>query len=345
MLIVFIQFNVSTSGKRSQDGLILSFLLLFVYSALRANGFDYEAYEDAYYDINRFYGTYSFDSTMELGYVWLNVIMPSYRILLVLLSSFTCISYYWLFRKYIPSKYYWLGFLLMAISGDKMLLFQMSGLRNAIAINIMMLSIPLIEKRKIVPYIGLTILAFFFHNSVLFFMPMAYFVANPFKFKTRDQFLWSLVFLFFIVVSATSLIYYASSFTNIYFDKYSVYTEEAKEKVYDRSILMYTFVTSLLVMSFIILRKVNLSDIENVIIKLSLLFLVSLALGSLNVRMSQYFAPYLVVSSIIVINRVKEPTLKYAYLGIVCVFLCYSFFIVYMGNTAVSAYEYKTILE
>jgi hypothetical protein len=345
LILIFIQVITPSTEKASNNSLIFSFFLMFVYSAIRANGFDYDSYENAYNDFNRFYGSSSFYPTMELGYIWLNIIMPSYRFLLVFLSAFTCITYYWLFHKYIPIKHYWLGFLLMSISGNNMLIFQMSGLRNAIAINIMALSMPFIIERKIFPYVALTILAFYFHNSVIFFMPIAYFVATPFKINIREIVIWSLVFGFLVFVSSTSLIDYVSSFIDIYFDKYSVYTEQAKEKVYERSLLMYTFVFSILTISLIILRKVNLSEKDNVIIKLSMLFLISLVLGSLNVRMSQYFAPYLVVSAIIVLNRVKQPILKYVYLGTICLFLWYSFFIVYMGGADVALYEYKTIFD
>jgi hypothetical protein len=323
----------------------MSFLLIFAYASLRANGFDYESYEQAYYDIQKYYWTNSFESRMEEGYVILNYLMPSYRFLLVFLSGFTCFTYYWLFSKYIPSKYYLLGFMLLALSGDKMLLFQISGLRNAIAINIMTLSVPLIIERKIKPYILLTIIAYFFHNSVLFFMPLAYCVATPYKFTKKNMLLWVTSFVFLIGVSSTSLIDYLTSFITVYFEKYSEYTDIAKEGVYQRSILMYCFVLIVITMSFGLLRNVTLTKKENVIIKLSMIFFISLVLGSLNFRMSQYFAPYLLISCFVFINRTKVPMLKLAYVAVISLFLWYSLVIVYLGNPDYSSYQYKTILE
>ena len=344
LVIVIIQLVPTPSDSIYRVRLIASFLLMFIYAALRANGFDFKSYENAFYEIQYNYGTPSFQSRMEEGYVLLNVISPSYRFLLVLLSAFTCFTYYWLFRTYVPSKYYWLGFFLLAISGDKMFLFQIAGLRNAIAINILTLSIPLIVHRKIGAYFALTVLAYYFHNSVIFFMPLAYFVATPYKFKKRNMVIWFFIFLFFIGASSSSLIGIASLWINVYFERYSTYMGNAEEMVYQRSILMYVFVLVVVVMSFNLLRRVNLTDTDNVIIKLSFLFFISLILGVLNFRMSQYFAPYLIISCVVFLRRAKTPTFKYGYLAVVCVFLLYSFFFVFMGSSGGSSYEYKSIL-
>lgn len=345
LTIILINFIPISTSNFDRTKLIVSFLLIFLYASLRANGFDYEAYEDAFYEIKNYYKSSNFESRMEEGYVLLNYIMPSYRFLLVFLSAFTCVTYYWLFKRFIPSKYYWLGFVLLAISVDKMLLFQISGLRNAIAINIMTLSVPLIIERKIKPYILLTVLAYFFHNSVLFFMPLAYFVATPNKFSKRDMFLWGSFFLFFITVSSTSLLDSASSFINVYFDRYSTYIEMAEEYAYERSKLMYVFVLIVMSLSFVLLRETSLSNRDIVIIKLSMLFFFSLVLGTLNFRMSQYFAPFLILSCFIFINRSKISKIKYSYLIVTFLFLLYSYFVVFMGNKENALYEYKTILE
>lgn len=344
-LITFFLIVGSSNRTINRLKLMASFVLLFLYASIRTTGLDYITYEEAYYEIQNFYGTIGFESRMEKGYVLLNYIMPSYRLLLVVLSGFTCFTYYKLFRRYVPSHYYWLGFILLALSSDKMFFFQISGLRNAIAINIMTLSIPFIIERKIKPYLGLTILAYFFHNSVLFFMPLAYFVATPFNFKRRDMFIWASVFVFFIAVSATSIIDYVTSFIGTYFERYSVYTEIAEESVYQRSILMYGFVLVVLSLSFKLLIRFQLTPTENVLIKLSLLFFISLVLGTLNIRMSQYFAPYLIAGCFVFLNQFKNPLMKYSYVAVLCLFLWYSLFIVYMGNPEITSYDYKTLLE
>lgn len=345
IFIGIIQIIPTETHRARNIKLIISFLIIFIYMSLRANGFDYETYEETFVEIKQYYLSSNFESRMEEGYVILNYILPSFRFLIILLSAFTCITYYFLFHKYIPSKLYLLGFFLLAISGDKMLLFQMSGLRNAIAINIMALSIPLIVNRKIKPFIFLTIIAYFFHNSVLFFMPLAYFVATPTKFKTKEAIIWICFILFFMTVSGSSLIDYVSVYTNLYFDRYSVYAEIAQDDVYERSFLMYGYVILVATVTIYFLHKVNLSRTENVIVKLSLLFLLSLILGVLNFRMSQYFAPFLMLSCFVFIKNSSKPLFRFGYTSIVVIFLCFSFFIVYLGIPENSTYRYKSILE
>ena len=316
---------------------------MFIYASIRVDyGNDYAPYVNIYEEIQSYYSNETYKLKYEVGYVWLNYIMPSHRSLLVLLSAFTCYTYYFIFSRYVPSKYYWLGFVIMAISGDKMLFFQLSGLRNAVAINIMILALPFILNRKILPYLGLTFLAFLFHKSVIFFMPLAYFVASPSKFSRRDAILWSMITVFLFGVSSSILIDYISPYINIYFDKYNPYIDVAREEAHEKGILVYGYVISVLLLTFSIFKRTNLSKNETLILKLTLLFLVSLMLGKLNFRMSQYFAPYMLVGATIVMNRCK-PKLKYLYLIAIFLFLVYSFFVVFMGSQYFAYDEYHTI--
>jgi hypothetical protein len=326
-VIIILQFIPTTTNRGNKSKLIVSFLLMFIYMAIRG-GFanDYEAYEEIFMESHKFKFNEVSGGNIEHGFLILNKILPSYRVLLVLLSAFTCYTYYILFHKYILPKYYSLGFALMAISGGYMLFFQMSGLRNAIAINILALSIPFVKDRKIIPYLGLMALAYFFHNSILLFMPLVYFVSTPRASKSRDIVVWALASLFFIAISTTSLIDNISPLVNLYFDKYAVYTEDAKAFKTGSSLILYLYVVIMIVLTFILSKDILLEN-DNIILKNSLLFILALLLGSLNFRMSQYFAPYLVVATAVVMSRVKNPVLKYTYLICNVIFLLYSFYI------------------
>lgn len=343
--IVLIQLVPIAIDNGNEARLIISFLLIFVYAAIRGDfANDYFAYERYFNDVHKYsFATMSKDK-IELGYLWLNLIIPSYRLLLVLLSAFTCITYYWLFLNFIPSKYYWLGFVLMALSGGNMLFFQLTGLRNAIAINIMTFSIPLIRNRKIIQYAGLMVFAFFFHNSVLFFMPLAYIFASPRRIKASTIVIFSLATIVLLTMSTSSLINNIAPFISQYIDKYLFYIEKVSYSTHKLSILMYIFLFLSIPLSFIVLMKESLSENDTIIIKLSILFLVSFMFGVMNFRMSQYFAPYIVVGTIVVIKRVKNPILKYAYLGAIISFLIYSF-ILFVGDQYFSFSEYHTFFD
>lgn len=326
LAIILIQLFPASTDKGSKVKLIISFLLMFAYAALRGDfANDYKPYEDIFNDFNNTSITGFFELGREPGYIWLNKLMPSYRALLVLLSAFTCFTYYWMFRKFIPLKYYWLGFVLMALAGGNMLFFQLTGLRNAIAINIMTLSVLLIKDRKILLYFGFVFLAYLFHNSVVFFMPLAFFFATPAKIKIRTIVILALFILLMIFIPTASLNKIVAPFINTYFERYSIYVDKASEINTKFSLLMSGFMLITLTMTIIILLTEKLTVNENIIIKLSLLFLISFLMGALNMRMTQYFAPYLVIAATVVMYRVKNQALKYAYLISVISYLAYSF--------------------
>jgi len=348
IIIILINLLPSQNKQIANAKLVFSFILIFIYAAIRTDhGLDYSSYENMFNNIKNYFGTIYYNSTTEIGYVLLNKIMPSHRILLVVLSVFTCYTYYWLFRNYVPPKFYWFAFALMAIMGNTLLFFQLSGLRNAIAINIMTLATPLIIKRKFIPYILLTVLAFTFHRSAILIMPIPYFIATPFEFKRKNILIWSITCIVLMVFSTSRLAEIISPFINTYFNKYSTYIEHAIEYEFSAksTILLIIFVVTFLFLSFTVLSQVNLNNTEIVIFKLSLLFIVSPIFGALNIRMSQYFAPYFLLSGVIVMNRVKKPVLKNAYLGAMIIYLLYAFFIDFMGKPNFPYEIYHTIFD
>ncbi|TLU85994.1 MAG: EpsG family protein [Chlorobium sp.] len=347
---IIIIYNIipASNEKRARYKMLISLFIVFIYASIRSDyGLDYWEYMDYFnncHDSNN-YSNSMYQGGIELGYYWLNKILPTHRVLLIILSAFTCYTYYWLFRKFVPSDYYWFGYLLLAISGGYIFFFQLSGLRNAIAINIMTLSTPLIRDRKIIIYLLYTVIAYFFHNSAIFFMPLAYFIATPSNLKNKDIILWSIGMVLLLLSATSNLIDIIAPYINTYFNKYMLYIEKASVLNHENTIYLYIFTILMFIMSLIIMKKVNLSDIENVILKLSNLFFVSLLLGVINFRMSQYYAPYLLVSSIIILSRVKNPLLKYSFIGCVLIFFTYSFIVIFMGSEYYSYDQYHTILD
>lgn len=347
LFIIFFHLVPATTGYYTKWKLVFSFLLIFVYAAIREDyGRDYVTYKYFFEEIQKHGDIRSESSNIEIGYFFINKILPSHRSLLIILAMFTCFTYYWLFKNFIPPKYYAFAFALMAISGDKMLFFQLSGIRNAITINILALSIPLIEKRKLFWYLGLTVFAFFFHVSAIFFMPLAYFIATPHRFTKLSLSLWSILILTLFVASSTQIINLIEPYVNLYFSKYTVYIASAHERVYERSILMYGFVMLLILLSGkMILEKRYVHEYDNIILKMSLLFLTALILGVLDYRMSQYFAPFFIINTILVLKLEKNQIIKYTYVFSVLIFLCYSFFGVYLKNPNFPYEEYHTIFS
>ena len=172
VLIYLVPFKISFNSK-----LFISFLLIFIYGAFRIDyGSDYSGYEKFFDDFHS-QKLMDIDSKYEVGYQLLNMILPSYRMVIIVLTALLSISYYSLFKKYIIRKYIILAFSILFICTFS-LIGQLTGLRNAIAINIFMLSITFIIDRKILYYFLMILLGSLFHTSALFMLPL-YFITTP----------------------------------------------------------------------------------------------------------------------------------------------------------------------
>lgn len=339
--IILIQIIPFSFKKFINIKLLFSFLLIFIYSAIRIDyGRDYKTYEDYFNLVKEGY----YLNDIEPGFILLNKILPSYRAVLVILSAFTCISLYVLFKKYILPKYHWLAFMIMALSGDKMLFFQLTGLRNAIAVNIMILSIPLIKERKLFKYLVCCACACIFHYSAIIYMPIAYFIGSPKRIKLEEIIMWSISF----VLLATNIEMIRNMITKVNLagiGKYYVYIQKISLELYERKFFLYIFVMLVTFFSFLILRRHELCENEYMIIKLSLLFTVALLLGAMDVRGSQYYMPYFLVGIIMVLNRLGSPIVKYVYLSMIGTYLYYSFFVVYLNKPTFALSDYVTIFN
>lgn len=341
IITVLINLFPIKSQKQYSLSLLVSFLLLFLFAGFRINyGLDYISYLDYFNDVKIF--GHEANERMELGYYYLNKILPSFRSLLILQSLLMCIAYYYLFKNFIPSKYAWLGFLILYLNPGVNIVFMLDGIRNGMAISIFILSINFIYNHKIIPFVLLMYIAYLLHESVFLVAPFVYFIANGKPIAKRSLIVWVVVIISFSIVYVTFLFNYLELFINTYMPRYSTYLESAKEQSKNAGFLISLFsVVSALILLFLVKNK-KLTAKENMIIKLSLLFFVSFLLGPLNVRFSQYFAPFFIVGSIVAIDGGSNKHLKIIYLCLIFIYMSYSLYLWY--NNSYFAYkEYQSI--
>jgi len=206
-----------------------------------------------------------------------------------------------------------------------MLFFQLSGLRNAIAINILILSTPLVIKRKFWSYISLAILASLFHRSAILYMPIVYFVATPKDITKKDIYKWGIVALLFLSLSSTVFVNILKPLIDTYFNKYSAYLDHATEYQFSEisSILILGFVGVFLTLSFLSIKNIDLTPTENVIFKLSLFYILSFALNTLSPRGAQYFVTFFVLNTAFIISKVRKPIITVLYIGATFLYAIY----------------------
>lgn len=323
IITVLINLFPSKNEKQYSRRLIISLIPLFIYGAFRVDfGLDYETYAK-YFEEVKIFGQDS-DERMEIGYYYLNKLLPTFRSLLVFQTLLLCAAYYYLFKWYIPSKYAWIGFVLLFLNGPLTVFFMLSGIRNGIAISILILSTYYIHKRKIFPFIVLILLASLFHKSVLIMAPIAYFIGSGKKLTRKSMIIWLSIMLFVTVASATVILDYASLFISEYFDRYETYIEFAKEQGKGAGVLVSLFSLLISALFLYIINGKLLTEKENTIVKLTLLYFLAHLLGPLNMRMSQYFASFFVSGTIIVLNKGGNKILKLTYFAAIFAYLIYS---------------------
>lgn len=320
VLIHFISFP--QKGIYSKK-LIASLSLLFLYGAFRVNyGLDYTAYEEFFNGV-KLYGLNE-DKRIELGYYYLNRILPSFRSVLVIQTILLCTAYYYLFKWYIPEKWAWLGITLLFLNGPLTIFFMLNGIRNGMAISIFILSTKYIYQRRLIPYLILMTIAYFFHNSIILLAPIAYYITNSKIINKKSIIIWLSVMAFVAVSSSTIILDYANVFISTYFHRYSVYVELAKEQGQGAGILVaiFSFIVTLLLLIAVKDKKMLIK--ENMIIKLTILFFLANLLGPLNLRMSQYLAPFFLIGSIYVFISTTFKINKYFYITVIFLYSIYA---------------------
>lgn len=344
-ITLFIQLVPVCTDKAYRLRLFFTFLPLFLFGSLRVDfGLDYQSYLNFYNQVHQYSDIFLINERMEWGYVMLNKLSPSFRFLIVFTSALTCASYYYLFYKTVPAKYTWLAIILLFLSGDMTIFFMFSGIRNAMAISILIFGISFIKDRNLLYFIFITVFASLFHSSALIFLPLAFVVGRNTPLTKREYYIW-LIALFCLLIFPLGRIVDIMSFINLYSGKYDTYIQNAKELGDTRTLLIFFSVTF---MTFLILRFMEsekMDKMDNSMTRLALLFVFSFILGSMNVRASQYFIPFFIVTSTNMYAKWKQIDSKNIYLIFILLFLGYSFFVVWLNSPWFSYKEYYSIFS
>lgn len=330
---LLIQFVPIGSNKGRAWKSILTFLPMFLFGALRTDfGLDYSAYEDIFYGAHYWQNYSDVSEHAETGYIILNRVIPTWRLLLILTSALTCISYGLIFFKCVPSQYSWIAVILLFLGGDKSIFFMYSGMRNAISISIMILAFPLIRDRKWLPYSFLTLLAMQFHTTALLFMPLAYILGRSQPMSKRESACWIGAMLILQVLSLEFFFERAAWAVNNFFDRYSTYADRIEDSADTRSFIirMVSFVFTLGLTFFMYQEKDRLSSNQNTICRLALFYALSLLLGALSLRLVQCFILFLVCGFSILIYEWRQRIPAFLLVLLCSSYLYYGFFNVFI---------------
>lgn len=315
--------------------IIWTFLPVFVFGALRVNfGVDYEQYEREYYELHGNFNLIDPNGHSELGYQFLNVVMPTWRLLVVLVSSIVVFAYGFLYYKYIPSKCLMAVLIFTLFYPDQSFFLNFVTMRNGIAIAGFFLCTPFIVNRKYLLVLALAVFLSFFHKSALIFIPMALLVGRNSKITKNEIYIWITVILVFASMSTSSLIQNVLPMmgSDIFESYRNNYLVDSGHRSY-----LNSFASMLLIywiLSWAYRNRDILTDAQNTIWRLSVLYLMSPFLGPIGrTRMTYYFFPfYAITLAYMIKDQWPDKTQKVAFILFAVAVMFYATFIVWMGN-------------
>lgn len=255
--------------------LFLSLLVIWYIAAFQDNiGVDFESYLEGFNNYLQGNVKASFIRTdrghTEIGWFLLckgiGTIFPSFYAVTPIVYGFILYSVYRIL-KYVSPQWRWLA-IFYYYFGVKLFLFNMSGMRQSVAIAFWVLLAFSIKDKKIVSAVLYSILGISFHTSFLFSLPFVLFLFIP-EDKiniSRHPIIWAFGIL---AVFSLGFLYIQNLFVgvgNVFsfllneteaVDIYSYYVQQEMEL---RSFKLRSFVVQLILLSFLILAFVSKRD-------------------------------------------------------------------------------------
>lgn len=230
--IIAILLTYLSRYRKCRCGFEIAIILLICFYGIRYNyGNDYPVYLLMFNEINSFstveYSTES--SAIERGWIFLNRLFAPFGFfsLVICLTIFQFFTIYKFIKRYVSVEQYYISLFFYLFSSGLMLT-MLSMMRQCVAMNIILWSIPFIVKKKYWYSLPLIYLAAQFHQSayIMLFLPFTMFL---FKLK-RNTYIIISIFLFFVLFIADNFV--AGQINNIvgmHFDKYNAYIEEGSK--------------------------------------------------------------------------------------------------------------------
>lgn len=328
-------------GGISTKVLFLVFVPLFLFGASRIDCMDMEEYEYFYKSThgNQFYD--SVNERIEIGYSFLNFILPSFRILIILQTCILIASYMFVCKKYVSLKYLWLFICLFFLSGEKTVYF-LTAMRNTIAIAIMLFSLPFIAERKTWKFAGVTLFASLFHTSALLFLPLAYVIGRNTKVRKWELATWLLVLVLLLIIPVSLFVDHVSDFIiDNRFEKYSAYLENVHEN--GLMVKLSTILFAGLILYDITKNPIN--NIHLMLGRLSLLFVYFPLLGTLNARATYYYCMVIILYAVYSISNEKKLLYRNIFVILLAIYMAYAFFIVDGSSQYSGLLTFKTLID
>lgn len=350
LLTLLAQFIPVKDSKQYWWRTVCSFIPLFLFMALRRDyGVDESGYHYFFDCVHKvsWQKIYMVNDHMESGYAVLNKIMPSYQSLIVLISFINCWALSFLIYRFVPYSYSWLAILLLFMTSPTTIFFMISGIRNGLAASLLILSTYYLvgQKRRIVPFVIVGIIATSVHTSALAMFAVTFLLSYRPSISSREMRLWIVAMILASFASLSSLANTLMPIIEMFTGRYVEQVEEMAEIADERG-FMGALAGIVLATGILIFLKGNGGSIAKDYFakyKWALFYCFSFTLGMLGGRMGQYMIYYFIVASTCLFAYWNKPVFKYGYLIIVLYFFRLTF-MDWISNPLFKYWTYTSVL-
>lgn len=315
-IVTLIDKILEISKKNNQKGINILFTLAFLFPTLMLafRGFGVGADTGTYIRNFEFISYQSWENVFlidkDAGYYIfvkiLTMITDKPQMLIIVTSIFIGISYMNFFEK---NTKYWLLSTLAYLSFG-LFAFNMTGIRQSIAMAICVASIEMIKEKKVVKFILIVTFASFFHLSALFFL-----VSYPIGLlKTNKKNLVVFIIASFVAIIAIELI------NTLITSKIPQYSNYASLESTGNGFVFFLIVSVISILTTIQTKKItNYNSDLNILINLNYICWLLWAMRLVNrtaERPSMYFIPATIVLMCESISSINDKkTKQYVYLS------------------------------
>lgn len=342
-----ILFAFLEGKKVLRNGLVLSFVLIFVFLALRYGyGNDYFNYLRSFEAINRHEASTLLTTSLRFEPGWIllcRLFKPlGFYSLVAFLALLNCFFYYSFIKRHVAPPYYWLAIFVYTFTASLMMT-QLSAMRQALAIGIFLFSLRFLIDRKYLLYLGCIVISWAFHVSAIILLPLILLRAWDFKLTwLKGVGVAALYLLLFITTkkAATAINYFIDN----YFTQYSIYQNRGGEVSSGIGLAVFFVLLMFGVLSHLKERGKDLLFMKIFVIAILLIPL------SIEIMMISRVNFYLMSATVAVYpaiyQRLKPSLLKYTFLFLVMGLCLYSFYIFFTSDIwGESISEYRTIFS
>ncbi len=293
VVAVMISFLGSASSKHIHR---VSFFMLFCFAAIRYDyGNDYMSYMNKYLYIHA--GRWEFDA--EPLFNLMCTIIPSYFLLIALISLAFVWVMYWFITKNLPNKYVFVGLFIFLVN-PMLFLTNLSSLRQCLAMLVYIFAVEAGYRRKIWSYFFLVVLAALFHKSAWFLLPLYFFLDSK---PVNVKMVFIIMAAVLLAVIAMDLRGLAQQVAEWFGDKnYIYYAQKDRENT-----LRATLLTAL----YFVYTLANLPKLKGKYLVYGKLYLISTIFGLFAYQMSMFtrFQMFFDVYSVVALPMIFKAEL------------------------------------